>query len=163
MSHLSIQTETGIRTEVLTVRARYACDTVGAVLMVGVAAAAVFAFVKLPRVPRASLLWIIVLAPLLVRPSHLTSPPIPVILTCPPALPGRRGRVPHYNPHAQHDVPFLPGPWGAEHARGEGGLLRVPRRARVPLRRRAHGPQRAPRVRDWDVGRPPHGGPKAQA
>ena len=46
--------------------------------MVGVAAAAVFAFVKLPRVPRASLLWIIVLALLLVRPSlpsHFTHIP----------------------------------------------------------------------------------------
>ena len=55
----------------LTACVRYACDTVGAVLMVGVAAAAVFAFVKLPRVPRASPLWIIVLAPLLVRPLSL--------------------------------------------------------------------------------------------
>ncbi|KAM5543027.1 hypothetical protein V8D89_003411 [Ganoderma adspersum] len=43
----------------------YACDTVGAVLMVGIAATAALVFVKLPRVPRASLLWIIVLALLL--------------------------------------------------------------------------------------------------
>ncbi|PIL33540.1 hypothetical protein GSI_04163 [Ganoderma sinense ZZ0214-1] len=43
----------------------YACDTLGVVLLVGIAATAVFAYVKLPRVPRASLLWIIVLALLL--------------------------------------------------------------------------------------------------
>ena len=55
------------------VSARYACDTLGVVILVGLAAAAVFAYVKMPRVPRVSLLWIIALAPLLVRPLLLAS------------------------------------------------------------------------------------------
>ena len=45
---------------------RYACDTIGVALMVGMASVAVFTFFKMPRVPRASLLWIIVLSILLV-------------------------------------------------------------------------------------------------
>ncbi|KAI1791182.1 hypothetical protein LXA43DRAFT_889645 [Ganoderma leucocontextum] len=43
----------------------YAADTLGVFLQVGMASVAVFAYFRLPRVPRASLLWIILIAILL--------------------------------------------------------------------------------------------------